>query len=246
MKPVLAMTKNLKKFITAVDELINRSPGTEGGGLLWGEPGEGKTESVAYVANLYDAVFVRAVSCWTVTSMLGDLCKELGGTRMLRRSDMVEWICKQLADRPRPIFIDEADYLFRQEEMMDACRDIYDLSRCPVILIGMEDIARKIQQHSRFARRITQWIEFKGIDLADARTVADQCCEVQISDDLLRHVHTEAHANIGRIIIGLTRIEKFGKSNGLTTAITLSQWDGRELFYDQPIFGRKKNRGGDR
>lgn len=241
------MTKNLLRFMTSVEELMNRPAGTEGCGLLWGEPGEGKTTAVAYVANIYDAVFVRAVGCWTVTTMLGELCKELGGQRMLRRADMVEWICRQLAERPRPIFIDEADYLFRQEEMMDSIRDIYDLSGCPVILIGMEEIARKIQQHARFARRITQWIEFQGVDLADARTLADTCCEARIADDLLKHLHTEARANVGRMIIGLSRIEKMAKASSLSE-VTLAQWDGRELFYDQPVFGRRSKgaNGGDR
>jgi DNA transposition AAA+ family ATPase len=244
MKPAMAMTKNLRRFINAVDELMNRPAGTEGCGLLWGEPGEGKTTAVAYVANLYDAVFVRAVGCWTVTSMLGELCKELGGQRMLRRADMIEWICRQLAERPRPVFIDEADYLFQQEAMMDAVRDIYDLSGCPVILIGMEDIARKIQNHGRFARRITQWIEFKGLDLDDTRAVAETCAECNIAPDLIKHLHTEARANIGRIIIGLTRIEKLAKMNGITQ-VSLEQWDNRELFYDQPVFGKRSKRNGE-
>lgn len=242
MKHAMAKTKNVQRFIASVDSLMNAPAGTERCGLLWGDPGEGKTTTVAYVANLYDAIFVRAVGCWTVTSMLGELCKELGGHRMCRRSDMIEYICKQLADKPRPIFIDEADYLFNQDVMLDAVRDIYDLSQCPVILIGMEDIARKIQQKSRFARRITQWIEFTGIDLSDARVVVTQCADVQIDDDLLQHLHKEASGNIGRIIIGLARIETMAKSSRLE-CINLNQWDGRALFYDQPVFGRKKKMG---
>ncbi|MBW4056964.1 MAG: AAA family ATPase [Proteobacteria bacterium] len=239
MKHAMAKTKNVQRFIAAIDALNNATPGTEKCGLLWGDPGEGKTTTVAYAANIYDAIFVRAVGCWTVTSMLGELCKELGGHRMCRRSDMIEFICKALADKPRPVFIDEADYLFAQESMLDAVRDIYDLSGCPVILIGMEDIARKIQNKSRFARRITQWVEFSGIDMDDARTVVKECSEVEIDDDLLRHLHKEAAGNIGRIIIGLSRIEVFAKSNRLGT-VTLRQWDNRPFFYDQPVFGRKK------
>lgn len=242
MKHEMATTKNVQRFIAAVDALQTASPGTEKCGLLWGDPGEGKTTTVAYVANLTDAVFVRAVGCWTVTSMLGELCKELGGHRMCRRSDMIEFICKQLAEKPRPVFIDEADYLFSQDTMLDAIRDIYDLSGCPVILIGMEDIARKIQNQRRFARRITQWIEFRGIDLDDARAVAEQCCDVKIDDDLLQHVHKEAAGNIGRIIIGLSRIEVMAKTSRLDI-VTRRQWDNRPLFYDQPVFGRKHKGG---
>jgi DNA transposition AAA+ family ATPase len=234
----MAMTKNLQRFIGAVDELMNRPPGTEGMGLLWGEPGEGKSTAVGHVFDKFDGIFVRAMGCWTVTSMLGEICKELGGERKLRRADMIDWINEQLKDRPRPIFVDEADYLFRQFEMMDALRDIYDTSGCPVILIGMEEIARKIQNHGRFARRITQWVEFKGLDLADARTLAATVCEVSIADCLLQHLHKEARANVGRMVIGLSKIEKMAKANGLEK-VSREQWNDRPLFYDQPVFGRK-------
>lgn len=235
MNHEMAKTKNLTRFMSAVQELMDRPHGTEGMGLLWGDPGEGKTTALTYVVNTMEGVYVRAMGCWTVTTMLGEICKELGGHRLQRRADMVDWIQKQLADNPRPIFVDEADYLFRQFDMMDALRDIYDLSTCPVILVGMEEIARKIQSHGRFARRITQWIKFEGVDLDDARLLAATCAEVHLADDLLQYLHKEARANIGRMIIGLSRIEKFGKASRLAT-VSLSQWQERELFYDQPTF----------
>jgi len=242
MKHVMANTNNMRRFTQAIDELLNRPIGTEGMGLLWGSPGEGKTTAVAYVHNVYDGIFVRAVGCWTVTSMLGDICKELGGQRMLRRSDMVEYIVHELTRdgrNPRPIFIDEADYCFRQFEMVDSLRDIYDLSGCPVILIGMEDIARRIRTNERIARRITQWVEFKGLDLEDTALVSFECCEVTLTRDLIEHLHKETGANIGRTIIGLNKIEKFALNNGLST-ISAAQWNNQPLYFDQPTFCRKK------
>jgi DNA transposition AAA+ family ATPase len=245
MKHRMAKTKNMRRFLQATDDLLNRPQGTEGMGLLWGKPGEGKTTSVAYVCNVYDGIFVRAKGCWTVTSMLGDLCQELGGKRMLRRSDMVDYIVHELTRdgrAPRPIFVDEADYCFRQFEMVDSLRDIYDISGCPVILIGMEDIARRIRTNERIARRITQWIEFKGLDQDDTTLVARDCCEVELHADLVTHLHRETGANIGRIIIGLTKIEKVAQLNGLEH-MNLAQWGDRPLYFDQPSFGRKTAKG---
>lgn len=239
MNAKMTMTDNLQQFLSAIDDLMNRPQGTEGMGLLYADPGQGKSTAVAYAANALDGVFVRAVGCWTVTSMLGELCRELGGQRMCRRSDMVEFIVKRLADKPRPIFVDEADYLFNQFSMIDSLRDIYDMSGSPVILIGMEDIARKLQQHSRIARRITQWVEFTGLSMGDARRVANECCEVEVSDDLLGYLHAESRGNIGRTIIGLTRIERKAKMNGLAR-IDCSGWQDAALFYDQPAFSARK------
>lgn len=244
MRHKMAMTKNLRRFMGAVNDLIERPQGTEGMGLLWGEPGEGKSTALAYVVNAMNGVFVRAVSSWTVTTMLGKIAEELGGHRMLRRADMIDFIVQKLAENPRPIFVDEADYLFRQIEMIDSLRDIYDMSGCPVIMCGMEEIGRRIQAHGRFARRVTQWVEFSGVDFADARILADEVCEVAVADNLLRHLHKEARGNIGRMVIGLTKIERMAKSSGLEQ-IDIEQYGKRELFYDQPTFSaRSKKNGG--
>lgn len=238
MKHEMAMTKNVKRFLAAIRELQNRSLGTEGMGLLWGHPGEGKSTTIAYAANMLNGVFLRANTCWTVTSMLSDLMVELGMSPLHRKAAMINTIVKKLMEKPRPVFVDEADYLFGRADMVDALRDIYDLTGSPVILIGMEEMARKIQTRGKFARRITQWIEFAGIDAADARTLADTVCEIKISDDLLEFVRAEAKANIGRMTTAMSKIESFGRTNTMT-AVTRSDWADRMLFYDQPKFRKR-------
>lgn len=241
MRHVLATTKNVRRFQAAVRELQDRPLGVEGMGLLWGRPGEGKTTIIAHSANETNGVYLRANAAWTVTSMLQALVHELGGTPANRRAPMMNYCFGKLRGGERPIYIDESDYLFRQTEMLDALRDIYDETGSPVILIGMEDIARTIQQNGRFARRITAWIEFKGIDIEDARTVADEVGEVKLEDDLLEHLHQEAGANIGRMVGGLSRIERFAKASGLET-VSRAAWNDRELFYDQPSFAKGRKR----
>jgi len=235
MKHEMAMTKNVRRFLAAVRELQNRSLGTEGMGLLWGQPGEGKSTTIAYATNILGGVFLRANICWSVTSMLADIMTELGMAPMHRKAPMIKAIVDHLMSRRRPVFIDESDYLFKRADMIDALRDIYDLTGSPVILIGMEEMARKIQTKGKFARRITQWIEFAGIDAADARTLADTVCEIKIGDDLLEFVRLEAKANIGRMTTAMSKIESFGRTNQLKT-VTRAEWGDRMLFYDQPAF----------
>jgi DNA transposition AAA+ family ATPase len=235
MKHEMAMTKNVRRFLAAVRELQNRSLGTEGMGLLWGLPGEGKSTTIAYAANMLDGMSLRANTCWSVTSMLADIMEELGMAPMYRKAPMIKTIVKNLLGRPRPIFIDESDYLFKREDMIDALRDIYDFTGSPVIFIGMEEMARKIQTRGKFARRITQWIEFSGIDAADARILADTVCEISLDDDLLEHVRTEAKANVGRMTTAMSKIEAFGRTNNMKT-VSRSDWGDRLLFYDQPRF----------
>ncbi|WP_028314695.1 AAA family ATPase [Desulfatibacillum aliphaticivorans] len=238
MQHKMAMTKNVRRFLAAVHELRDRPFGVEGMGLLFGIPGEGKSTTVAYATNAMNGIFVRAMSSWTVTTMMGALMVELGYEPLYRIAPMANTVTQALMEEPRPIFVDEADYLFRQPQMVDTLRDIYDVTGSPVILIGMELMARKIRTNGRFARRITQWIEFKGIDLADARVLADTMCEVGIDDVLLAYIHKEACANIGRMSTALSKVETFGKTNGMGL-VTMDHWGDRPLFYDQPDFTKR-------
>lgn len=242
MRHEMAMTTNVKRFLAAVRALNDRPTGVDGMGLLWGLPGEGKSTTVAYAVNTLDGVFLRANACWTVTSMLGALMVELGQAAGRFRAPMLDAAVRCLMERQRPIFIDEADYLLRQEQMVDVMRDIYDNTGCPVVMIGMEKLAREIQANGRFARRITQWVEFSGIGPADARTLADTICEVGVADDLLARLHEASRKNIGRMTTGLSRIEQLAKINGID-AVTLEQWGDRPFFFDQPAFSRRP-RGG--
>lgn len=233
-------TSNIAKFLKAVEELKQRGVGEEGMGLLWGNPGEGKSTTVAYVQNQAGGVHLRARVTWTVTSMLSSLMNELGMEAGRYRDRMIQDAIHTLTLHPRPIFVDEADYLFRQTDMLDALRDVYDSARVPVILIGMEDMARRIRsdarsgnRFNRFERRITQWIEFKGMTLEDAAKVANDLCEVRVSDDLVEHLHARTSGNIGNVVIGLRRIERFGKSNGLDE-VTLTAFGNRQLLDGDP------------
>ncbi|MBU0665379.1 MAG: ATP-binding protein [Proteobacteria bacterium] len=242
MKHEMAMTKNVRRFVGAVRELSQRGPGLEGMGLLGGEPGEGKTTTLAYVSNLVNGVYVRANACWTVTAMLAEISHELGLPRQRFKHPMINGIIGAMLMDPRPIFVDEADYLLRSTDMLDTLRDIYDMvpGAC-VILVGMEELAAKVRANGRFARRVTQWVEFSGLDVADAVTLASTVCEIPVGRDLVEHLHKETRGNVGRMVVGLTRIESLGRSQGLE-AVDLAAWGDRQLFFDQQA-GRRKNGG---
>lgn len=244
MRYELAKTKNVRKFLAVMNDLRIRPMGVEGMGILWGKPGEGKSTILAYATNIFNGIFIRAKRSWTMTSLLEAIIIELRGVPGRRRSQMEDWIEKRLMEsgEDRIIFVDEADYLFSRNmasnDMLDVLRDIYDSTGTPIILAGMENIARRIQEEGRFARRITSWVEFQGIDLDDARIVADTICEVGVADDLLAHMHRECKASIGNIVPALSRIENLGKTTGIET-VDMAAWGDRPLYFAQPKFKRQ-------
>ena len=248
MKAKVVRTSDLVRLVHAVDQLQTRGGGEEGMGLLHGEPGTGKTTAICYAVNMKRGVFVRAKVTWSVTSMLATLCAELGLPEHRHRHVMMTAIEESLALDPRPVFVDEADYLLRSQggrtEMLDCLRDVYDITRCPVVLIGMEEIdqtMRTQKRYARFDRRLTERVAFQGLTVADAQRVAGELCEVDVegamgegdrpgsvpaAGTLVEALHKEVRGNVGYLVRRLAEVERWAQTNGLGS-VTLADWQGR-------------------
>ncbi|MEL7170499.1 MAG: ATP-binding protein [Bacteroidota bacterium] len=246
MRRQVVHTSNVLRLMNAIGRLMDDTRADERMGLLHGRPGEGKTTSISYAVTQLRGVYLRASVAWTVTSMFQAICRELMLDTSRQRAPMLEAITESLAADPRPVFIDEADYLVRSgrssTDMLDALRDIYDLAQVPVILVGMEDIVHKLKpigatrggratiiksgNFARFQRRITEVIEFKGITESDAHKVALELCEVEVEDTLLRALFQQADGNIDRLVNSLDGLERFARTNDLDV-VTLSHWERR-------------------
>lgn len=251
MRKKMAITKNVWSLLYAVEELTSGSHARERMGLLYGLPGEGKTTAIDYAIDKANGIALRIKMFSTDLSLLSELAHELRCPEKIRKSNrksiVFENVAERLCNNPCPLFIDEIDRLVMPhnrvngEKIMELLRDIHDELKVPVVLVGEENSAVAIQENGRFARRISQWVEFKGIDLDDCRTVADTVCEVAVADDLLTYLYQESESNIGRIIIGLDAIERHGKAIG-RAEIDRDTWGNRALFFDQPTFSRKKGK----
>ncbi len=229
MRNKLAFTKSVGALADTFDELAARDYGIPGMCLVHGYTGAGKTTAITWLVNRKRGVYVRATSQWTPTTMLASVMRELGAAPLVRRQAMLDHIVEQLTAAQRPLFVDEADYLLRDGDMLEALRDVHDLSHVPVVLIGMQGIERRLVHRPQLARRLSHWVEFLPSDLADARTLATTVCEVGVDDELLARLHQEAKGSVGLMTVGLARIEALGKANGWAT-VTASLWADRKLF----------------
>jgi len=230
MRNQLAVVKNVVALRSAFEALASRDAGVPGMGLVFGNTGFGKTTAIAWLVNQTNGIYVRAHATWTPSAMLGAVMQEIGAAPLHSRNfAMVDHITAKLALDNRPLFVDEADYLFSNLKMLETLRDIHDTSGAPVLMIGMEGIEKRLVHRKQLARRMSQWIEFLPADLRDARTLTDTVCEVEIGDDMLEHLHTEAKGNVGLMTVGLARIEALAKANGWKK-LDLDHWGARQLF----------------
>lgn len=231
MEHKMAFVKNVVRLRDAYDTLVNRNTGVPGMGLIHGSTGYGKTTAIAWLVNQVNGLYVRAGANWTPSAMLGAIMRELGAAQLASgAAAMVDYIVQQLAQAGRPLFVDEADYLFSYNaRMLETLRDIHDVSGQPVVMVGMEGIERKLVHRKQLARRISQWVEFLPADIEDARIVAQTICGVQLSDDLLAHIHTETKGSVGLMVVGLAKIESLAKTNNWKK-VDMEKWGNRQLF----------------
>nr|WP_067289791.1 ATP-binding protein [Marinobacterium profundum] len=235
MKAIVAPVKNVIATQNAFDSLYNRSYGVPGIGLIHGPTGFGKTTSVAYLFNQVNGVLVRARANDTSSSLLGRIVSELGAQPMQRNARMVDYIIEQMSMYERPLFIDEADYLMGDIKLLESIRDLYDATEVPVVLIGMDQIAKRISSRKQFFNRISEWVEFRPADLDDVMVMADCMLErgIQVEAELLEKLRQSASGEMRRITIGLAQIEKLARANELDI-VTIGHWG------DQPFHGMRR------
>lgn len=167
----------------------------------------------------------------TLAQLLRQIVKELSGPDIYTREAMLNYIIEHMAIHNRPLFIDEADYLLNDKNTLEIVRDIHDLTNCPVVLIGMESVRRKLQRHRQFYNRISEWLEFQPTQREDLQIIVNAVIEptLTIQDDLLSQLLSDTDGEVRRIITGLSKIEAFALANGLTS-IDLQQWGNKEFF----------------
>lgn len=229
MKHEIANVKNVMRLGLAFSNLADRGAGVPGIGLVYGFTGAGKSTAVTRLVNRTGAVFVRASAVWTPNTMLGALTHELSGQAGGSNARMLGYLIEQLSREPRPLIIDEADYLLSNTRMLETLRDIHDTTQVPVLIIGMDGIQRRITLRPQFSRRITQWIEFKPLDLEDTRILIDTVAEVTITDDLAGKLHHAAGGSVGLMTVGLARIEQFAKGQRLDS-VDAKVWGDKQFF----------------
>lgn len=250
MRHVTVKTTNILRLMNALDALLADDRRVEGMGVVHGEPGEGKSTAVAFAVIETRGAFIRARASWTMTSMYDAICHGLGLPTHPHSARMLDAIIERLADAPRPLFIDEADYLTRPyqsgPELLDALRDIYDLAQVPVVLIGHADFPQKIggPRYSRFFRRVTQWVPFTGLGVRDVQRAVGALAEVEvegampvgstdivpIEGTLVEAIYRGTRGNIGKVVNEIDAIERWARTNS-REVVTLEEYGTQRLRY---------------
>lgn len=237
MKNKTVDVKNVSASITLLENLLNRPINVAGIGLMHGESGFGKTTALQFLFNQPEVqgVYVRCCASETPTSMLNRIAKECGLIPAGRAYQTLDNIIECIRTHSFSLFIDEVDYVVSSHKIMESFRDIYDNTEQPLVLVGMEEIARRISQRKQLFSRISEWVEFKPADLQDVAIFADELMEIdpsiQLDDALLDHIRVKSRGVVRTILSALSKIEKSVNSAPPPDGIvTMEDISGLDLF----------------
>lgn len=229
MQYKLVKVKNIINLSSAFQESKDSSASVPRMGLIYGFTGIGKTTATAWLMNKENGIYVRATSVWNPSAMLQEILIELSTEPPNLPSKMLALIVQQMKLSKRPLFIDEADYLFNNSKMLEAARDIHDLTTLPVWLIGIDGMEKRLASRKKVSGRTSQWVEFQPCDFEDTQLLAKELCEIEVHQDLLAKLHHASNGSIRLITVGLSRMEAFTKAQRWE-ALSFQQWDDRPFF----------------
>jgi len=227
MRNVFATTKNVKRFLVAWDQLNGRC----GCLLVYGIEGTGKTRTMVWAKVRFGGEdrpipYVRATRVTTPKGLLEEIVSELGEAPAWKTCDILTQAVRILRERPRPVIIDEIDFLFR-DGVVEVLRDIHDLSNAPIILCGMAQAEKKLMRLPHFYDRLISVVQFQLLDKEDVRELANQVCEVRLDESAIGLIQEKSNGKLRRITTSFYKAERIAKASGLkeVTAAHLSKGD---------------------
>ena len=213
-----AILKNMTNFMTAVDALIDRPAGTDAFGVMYGEPGLGKSYSTVYASKEVDAILIQVDESFTAKELLVAILTECGIDKPKGTiAALSKMATLQLGDqRRRPLIIDEADKLV-DKGLIEYVRGLHDKAGVPVLLVGEEMLGQKLERVPRLHSRITQWIPAQPCDLADCRKLASVFVpNATVAEELLDHVRIECKGKARLVVNTLNKMSDWARNNGLS------------------------------
>ena len=215
MKKIFVKTQNVKNFIGLVENLINKPKNIPNMGLVYGEPGLGKSQTALWLACKYDGIYLRASNLMTGRWLLEELVKELDEIPRLLTSDNFNIVVKKLKQNPQIIFIDEIDYLMNNYKTIETLRDIHDETGCPIIFIGMGLAHRKLERYKHLYDRFSEILKFENFGINDLSQIIGQLSEIPFAPDAIEYIHSKFN-RFRQIIQLINQMEIFAKDNNLS------------------------------
>ena len=214
MNKIFVKTQNVKNFIGLVENLLNKPMNIPKMGLIYGEPGLGKSQTALWLACKYDAIYLRATNLMTGRWLLEEIAKEMDEIPRYLTSDNFNLITQKLKRKPQLIIVDEIDYLMNNLKTIEILRDIHDETNCPIIFVGMGLAHKKLERYKHLYDRFSEIVKFETFGVNDLKQIFDQLSEVPFTPDSIEFIHRK-YNRFRQIVQLINKLEIVAKDNNI-------------------------------
>lgn len=215
MKNSLIKTRNVKKFISLMDNLQKAPSNVSKMALVYGAFGLGKSQTIMWWVTNHDAIYVRCNHNISPRWLLSEIVKELDEVPCYTSQRLFEQIEEKLKYNPKILVVDEIDYLFSNKHTIETLRDIHDKLGIPVLLVGMELADKKLQKYGHINDRIFAKLKFEKLSKEDFKEIIETLSEVKFSDNAIKYI-TNRNLQFRQIVKVITKSEQLANTNKLS------------------------------
>jgi DNA transposition AAA+ family ATPase len=217
MKKVFVKTNNVKRFITMMNNLQNRAEGVPGMGLVYGEPGLGKTQTIKWWAFKNDAILIRCNQMMSARWLLKEILDYMSEIKPYSISDSFEEVIRNLILTPRVLIVDEVDYLtMDKNKSIEILRDIHNKTNVPVVLVGMTNARSRLKKFSHLYDRLSEIVKFERFSKSDIKMIVKELSEIELTDCAIKYIHSNLN-RFRQIVKVINKAETIAKANGLSS-----------------------------
>lgn len=232
MKKSFVKTSNYERFQEGLSALEGRGAAEASLLLVTGEAGFGKSETVDRWAVQTGAAYLRAKVEWTPHYFMIDLAEALKIDGRGRSKDVFGRIAGVLGAQQIPLVVDEIEHCLRDgAKVLEAIRDLSDLTEVTVVMVGMEQVQARIARYPQIASRIAHVVNFGPATLDDVKLACAQLAEISIAHDLAEEIHKQAKGRMREVMNAIALVERDTVRNG-AKAVALADMVGRPLTLD--------------
>lgn len=165
MEQCFIPTQNFRRTQELISDLLRAPYGVELAAIT-GRAGRGKTTAAQRIfSENSGVVYVLYQEGWSINDTLREIAFGLSGMRPFRRQKSMELIQSELGRDRRAVLVDEADRA--PIRVLNALRNVHDICAAPIVLIGEDDLTRKLSQERRLASRIRRHIAYEAQSQTD-------------------------------------------------------------------------------
>lgn len=216
MKKVFVKTNNVKRFITMMNNLQNRAEGVPGMGLVYGEPGLGKTQAIKWWAFKNDAILIRCNQMMSARWLLKEILDYMSEIKPYTVSELFNEVIRNLILTPKILIVDEIDYLTIDSKAVEILRDIHDKTNIPVVLVGMTSANSRLKKFSHLYDRLSEIVKFERFSKSDIKTIVKELSEIELTDCAIKYIYSNLN-RFRQIVKVINKAETIAKANGLSS-----------------------------